>query len=104
MRVLAVIITAPRGKGEEIARVLAEEGLAACINITQVRSIYRWKGEIHDDAEDLLVVKTTPERFEDLRVRTLEIHPYSLPEIIALPVETGHRPYLEWVSIECFRG
>ena len=86
-------------KAAEVARTLVTEQLVACVNIVgPVRSIYRWDGKICDDAETLAVIKTTRERFEAMRTRLVELHPYDVPEVIALPVEGGHAPYLAWVS------
>lgn len=84
-----------------IARVLVEERLAACVNrIPGVASTYRWQGEIHEDAEVLLVIKTTRERFDALRARLLELHPYEVPELIALDIIDGHAPYLDWLRAQ----
>lgn len=84
-----------------IARTLVEERLAACVNqVPGVASTYRWQGEIHDDAEVLLLIKTSRERFDALRTRLLELHPYELPELIALDIADGHAPYLDWLRSE----
>ena len=83
----------------EIGRVLVAEGLAACVNLVgPIRSIYSWKGELCDDAETLAIVKTTRERFEAMKARLVALHPYEVAEVIALPVEAGHLPYLSWVA------
>ncbi len=97
---LVVLVTTPdAGKAAEIARALVEERLAACGNVVAgLRSIYRWEGKVQDDAEALLVLKTTRGRFEALRERVLALHPYAVPEVIALAVEAGSAPYLEWIS------
>ena len=93
-----VYVTCPEKDAARIAKSLVERRLAACANIVPtVRSVYRWQGQIMDEAEALLVVKTTRARFEDLKSGVLEVHPYSVPEIIALPVVAGHAPYLDWV-------
>jgi periplasmic divalent cation tolerance protein len=99
---LVVLVTAPTPeRAAEIARALVEERLAACGNVVPaIRSIYRWEGEVHDDAETLLVLKTTRARFEALRDRVLALHPYEVPEVIALTVETGSAPYLAWLAAE----
>jgi periplasmic divalent cation tolerance protein len=99
---LVVFITTPTADvAAQIARALVEERLAACGNVVPgLRSIYRWEGEIHDDAEALLVLKTTRARFEALRERALALHPYEVPEVIALPIEAGSAPYLEWIAAE----
>ncbi len=97
---LVVLVTVPSAdKAAEIARALVEERLAACGNVVpQVRSIYRWEGAVQHEAEALLLLKTTRERFEALRARVLSLHPYQVPEVIALPVEAGHGAYLEWIA------
>jgi periplasmic divalent cation tolerance protein len=84
---------------ERIAGALVDRGLAACVNVLPgVTSFYRWKGETARDSEWLLVMKTTAGRFEALREALVELHPYEVPEIIALPIERGHAPYLEWID------
>lgn len=96
---IAVFVTAPPDKAGELARGLVEARLAACVNILSgVRSIYSWKGEICDDAEALMVIKTRAELLEALRQKVVELHPYEVPEVIALPIVGGHAPYLEWVE------
>jgi periplasmic divalent cation tolerance protein len=82
-----------------VARTLVEEQLAACVNlIAAVRSIYRWQGAISDDAESLAVIKTTADRYPALAARIAQLHPYQVPEIIALPLADGHPPYLAWLA------
>jgi periplasmic divalent cation tolerance protein len=100
MPVLVVFSTFPNpDKAAEVARILVSENLAACVNLLgPVRSIYRWQGDISDDSEVLAVIKTTSERFEEMRKRLVELHPYEVAEVIALPVEAGHAPYLAWVE------
>jgi periplasmic divalent cation tolerance protein len=84
-----------------IARRLVEERLAACVNqFPGVVSTYRWQGRIHEDAEVLLLIKTTRERFDALRDRLVGLHPYEVPELIALEVADGLPAYLEWVARE----
>jgi len=86
------------------ANVLVDERLAACCSLAPgVRSVYRWKEEVHRDEETLLVIKTRRERFEELRKRVVELHSYEVPEIIALPVVAGHEPYLNWIRAETRR-
>ena len=102
MSVIVVFSTFPgEDKAAEIARTLVSEGHAACVNLVPpVRSIYRWQGELCDERETLAVIKTTRERFEALRQRLVALHPYEVPEVIAVPVEAGHAPYLAWVAGE----
>lgn len=86
---------------DRIARMLVGEGLAACVNrVPGVVSTYRWQGELHVDAEVLLLIKTTRERFEVLCERLVALHPYELPELIAVDVAAGHAPYLDWLARE----
>jgi len=94
-----VLVTAPDAEvGARIARALVAEGLAACVNLVPgVRSIYRWQGAVHDDAEVLLIAKTRAALVSALGDRVRALHPYELPEVIALPVATGSEPYLEWL-------
>lgn len=100
--VLVVLVTAPSAdQAAALARALVEERLAACGNVLPgVRSIYRWEGEVREDAEALLVLKTTRARLEALRERVLALHPYEVPEVLALPVEAGSAAYLAWVAGE----
>lgn len=97
--VCVVLVTAPNAeKAAELARAVVGEKLAACVNIVPgLRSIYRWEGAVQDEAEVLMVVKTTAERFEALRERVVALHPYQVPEVIRLEVAEGHLPYLDWV-------
>jgi periplasmic divalent cation tolerance protein len=95
---LVVYCSASPGEAEALARSLVEGRLAACVNISQVRSCYIWDGKLNLDPEALLIIKTTRGRFDALRKRILELHSYSLPEIVALPVAEGHQPYLDWVA------
>lgn len=82
-----------------VARTLVEEQLAACVNVLPaVRSIYRWQGKLQDDHELLLVIKTTAAREPQAVARLREIHPYTCPEAIALPIVGGNPAYLAWLS------
>jgi periplasmic divalent cation tolerance protein len=84
-----------------LGRALVDERLAACVNIVgPLRSIYRWQGEIADQAEVLCLIKTTPETWPRLRARVVELHPYQVPEIIALPLTDLHAPYLDWLRAQ----
>jgi periplasmic divalent cation tolerance protein len=84
---------------DRIARVLVEEGLAACVNrLPGVVSTYAWRGEIMVDVELLLLIKTTRSRFDALSRRIVELHPYELPEIIGVDVALGNGAYLDWIA------
>jgi len=97
-----VLITAPSHKiAEMIAKALVEERLAACVNIlSSIRSVYRWEGKVCDDREELLIAKTRAGCLDRLGGRVRELHPYEVPEVIALPVEWGSSDYLSWVAGE----
>lgn len=85
----------------KIARTLVEERLAACVNrVPGIQSTWRWQGEIHEDPEVLLVIKTTRERFDALRTRLVELHPYEVPELVALDIADGLPAYLDWLARE----
>jgi periplasmic divalent cation tolerance protein len=97
--VLVVLVTVPPDHAERIAGVVVGEKLAACVNtISGLRSTYRWEAAVHSDAESLLVMKTTKDGFAALCRRVKEVHPYAVPEIIALPLAAGYQPYLDWVG------
>ncbi len=98
-RVVALSTVGTAGDAERIARALVERRLAACVNVVpKVVSVYRWKGEVHRDEERLLVIKTRRERLDALREALVGIHPYEVPELVALPIEAGHEPYLAWLD------
>ncbi|MCE9668250.1 divalent-cation tolerance protein CutA [Myxococcus stipitatus] len=94
-----VLVTAPSAdKAAELTRVVVEEQLAACGNILPgVRSIYRWEGQVQDDAEALILFKTRGALFEALRTRIVALHPYQVPEVLRVDLADGHAPYLAWV-------
>ena len=85
-------------KAQQLATTLVSGKLAACVNIIpSVWSVYHWQGTVEKAVENLLIIKTSEERLDELMDRLRELHPYDLPEIIALPVETGLPEYLRWV-------
>ena len=96
---LVCLMTCPDAEtAERIGRTLVEEELAACVNIApEVRSIYRWQGRVSLDVEALCLIKTTRAGFEALRARVVALHPYEVPELIALPIVEGSAPYLDWL-------
>lgn len=98
--VVVVLSTFPdEGKAGEVAGILVERQVAACVNVVGgVRSIYRWQGEVRNDSEVLAVIKTTRGRYAELEAALLELHPYEVPEILALPVAPGAPAYLDWVK------
>jgi len=97
-----LVVLCTVGKPEDadwIARELVERRLAACVNVLPaVTSTYRWRGEIEKNEEVLLVIKTRSERFEALKEAIVSMHSSEIPEVIALSIEAGHTPYLEWID------
>ena len=97
-----IVVLSTVGKAEDaerIGRALVERRLAACVNIVPaVTSIYRWKGSVEKEEERLLLIKTRAERFPALREALVALHPYEVPEVLALSIEDGHEPYLEWLD------
>jgi len=99
---LCVYVTAPSEEvGRSIAKSILKSRLAACVNIVKnVVSLYWWEGKINDESEVLMIIKTKLALFEDLEREIKALHPYKVPEIIALPLVTGYQPYLDWLSAE----
>ncbi|MFH1263583.1 MAG: divalent-cation tolerance protein CutA [Pseudomonadota bacterium] len=85
----------------KIARALLSARAAACVNMVRgLRSIYRWKGRIQNDAEVLLIVKTTVKKLPDVEKIIRKTHTYEVPEIVSLPLDRGSERYLRWVEQE----
>ena len=101
-----VYVTAPDGDAAAaLARALVGEGLIACANLVPgVRSIYAWRGAVCDDAEVLLLLKTSAARLEALLERVVALHPYDVPEFLAMPVSEGSRSYLDWIAENTMAG
>jgi len=97
---IVIFITAPTPeKGEEIARALVTEGIAACASIIpRIKSVYSWDGKICEDEEVLLLVKSRKCLFPEIRDRVKSLHSYDVPEIISLPIIDGLPEYLDWLK------
>ena len=97
---LIILCTCPDlATAERIAETVVGERLAACVNIVPgLASIYRWEGQIQRDTELLLLIKTRQAVYPLLEARIRELHPYQIPEIIALPIQTGSAAYLDWMA------
>jgi periplasmic divalent cation tolerance protein len=100
--VIVLITTPSMDVGKQIASSLVEKKLAACVNILpSIHSVFRWEGEVSGEEEVLLVVKSRGKLFEDQLIpAVLELHPYDVPEIIALPIWKGVKSYLDWIDEE----
>lgn len=97
---IAVLTNVPdAATAEKIAHSLVKRRLAACVNILPVvNSVYRWEGRIEQAAETTLLIKSTQGRYAELETAIVELHPYDVPEIIALPIVAGLPAYLQWLS------
>jgi len=100
--VLACYCTCPDlASAERLAEALVGERLAACVNVLPgLRSIYRWRGTVERADEVLLLIKTTRERLDALAARVQALHPYELPELLAVEAAGGLPDYLAWVAAE----
>lgn len=100
MEASLVLTTTPSSEvAEKIARALVEGGLAACVNVVgKVRSVYRWKGEVVEEDEYLVFIKTRRDLLPQVESRIKALHPYEVPEIISLPVTGGSLEYLGWIE------
>jgi periplasmic divalent cation tolerance protein len=96
---VVVLITIPTDKSLELADYIVKNKLGACVNVVpEVNSIYWWKGNIERDKESLLVIKTSLQKLEELIKEVKSVHPYTVPEIIALPILGGNEDYLRWID------
>lgn len=94
-----VFITVPVEKAQELADFIINNKLGACVNVVpEVNSIYWWKGKVERDKESLLVVKTSMTKLPELIKGVKSIHPYTVPEIIAMPIVAGNEDYLKWID------
>ena len=95
-----VLCNCPPDEAQTLASALVEGGLAACVNIlSPVTSVYRWEGKVVTDTEATLLIKTSHANAPRLRERIVELHPYSVPEVVVLPVDCdkSHAAYVDWV-------
>ena len=100
--ILIVLTNLPdRASAVKLAQALVDRRLAACVNVlAECTSVYRWKGAVESAAEVPVLVKTRVARYGEVEAAIRELHPYELPEIVALPVAHGHDDYLRWVAEE----
>lgn len=96
-----VLVTTPQGQEEELSKKIMDNGLAACVNIvSNIKSLYRWKGEVKTDNEGLLIIKTTTKKIESLTKFIKENHSYDIPEVVSLTIAEGNPDYLNWLDEE----
>ena len=94
-----VLTTVPTEmQATHLAHSIVKHGLAACVQIRSIRSVYRWKGDVCDEAEWLVMIKTTAQKYSDLELHIKENHPYETPEIVKLPIIGGSPEYLAWID------
>jgi periplasmic divalent cation tolerance protein len=90
-----------RASAQRLARALVESRLAACVSIgAPAESLYHWKGAIETAEEYPVTIKTRAARYPDVETQILALHPYELPEVVAVPVSHGLGPYLDWIASE----
>ena len=103
--IVVFVTVASPDEGERLARALVEERLAACVNrLRAVQSVYRWQGQVEQSEEELLIIKTKRDLFGRLKKRVQQLHSYSVPEILALPILEGSESYLRWLEEELSGG
>jgi periplasmic divalent cation tolerance protein len=102
MSVVFIYVTAPsKAAAKTLADAVVADRLAACANIIPgMHSVYHWQGKIEEAEETVVIFKTRATLFQAVESRIKELHQYSAPCIVALPVETGHQPYLDWIMKE----
>jgi periplasmic divalent cation tolerance protein len=97
--IIVLITASDEVEAARIARALVEEKLSGCVNIIKdIRSIYSWQGKVEDEKEALMLVKTRESLFDSLMAKVKELHSYTVPEIIALPIIQGSEDYLKWLK------
>jgi periplasmic divalent cation tolerance protein len=101
MEFIAVLTTFDdRSLAENLAKELLEKRLAACIQIAEIESFYRWKGNVENSKEFLCIIKTKKDLYEAVESEIKRLHSYEVPEIIALPILSGSKEYLSWIEEE----
>jgi len=104
-KIVVLSTCAGEADAEKLARALVSAELAACVNVVpQIRSFYRWKGELESTAEFLLLIKTSRSLFDALKIELEKVHPYEVPEVIALPIVAGSENYLNWLGLNLRDG
>ena len=98
-----VLCNAPPAEAENLAQILVEERLAACVNLMPVRSVYRWQGAVLQESEVTLLIKVSASRVSELRERIVQLHSYEVPEVVVLEVSTPESlaSYVAFVRDSC---
>ena len=97
--VLVLTTIAAEADGAALGRALVDERLAACVNVLPaMTSVYRWKGQVEQDREQQVIIKTTRDRLAALEARLRELHSYELPELLVVPAGGGSDAYLAWIE------
>lgn len=98
---IAVLVTIPNENAQDLAKVLLQERVCACVNIISgVKSLFWWEGKIDEAQESLLIIKTKDALFGKLQTLVKENHPYSVPEIISFKIDDINQEYLAWINKE----
>lgn len=96
---VAFVTTPNEETARKLARGIISQKLAACVNIIpKVLSVYEWEGKMNEDAELMLMIKTKTDKIDELSKYVRENHPYTVAEVISLPIENGNAPYLDWIT------
>jgi len=101
MKAIAIFTTA--GSADEARRIacaVVERGLAACAQINEIESVYRWRGAVQNEKEWRVLIKTTDAQYERVEATIRELHSYELPAVYALEVDRAYAPYLDWIGTE----
>lgn len=98
--IVVLVTTASEAEARRIARRLLQNKLAACVNFAEVESMFLWQGDIQEEDEVLMIIKTRMEVFDELANTVRIVHSYDNPEVIALPIALGARAYLNWIDHE----
>ncbi len=101
MGIKVVYTTITRDKAHEFARDLVEKRLAACVNIVDIHSVYRWEGKVYSEDESLLIIKVSEDVLPKTYEYILENHSYDLPELVVLTPEKVFEEYVDWVKESC---
>lgn len=102
MEFIVIYCTVPNKKeGRQIAKALLEHKLVACVNIVdKIESIFSWDGEICEEKEALMIIKTKKSLFDDVKLVIQKLHSYTVPEVISLPIAQADETYLKWIEHE----